>query len=294
MIQILHRFNPEFSLIFSVSPMQTRVVEFDGRSWSECLIDRTCEMTVNGVSPADCAVWLCGGGGGGGGGCQGSPNEGGGGGGGGRCGAYTNIRLASGSIVIGAGGDGGLGSTVAATANKGQDGGVTRLSVTGQPDLTASGGNAGTRTWGGNGGSGGGQSYYSGSTDYVGLGAGATTIPFGDGVNWARLCAGGGGASPMINSSKQYLGGAGGSNGGNGKAPSFGGNWTGTTVGGEGGATGGGNGGNAAYSSPQPGGDATYYGGGGGGGSVSTKSGTVAQNGGAGYKGCVIIRVPTA
>ncbi|MDR1262613.1 MAG: hypothetical protein LBK46_03865 [Oscillospiraceae bacterium] len=173
MIQVMQRLKPASSLnlIFSVPPTQTRVVEFDGRSWDEYLIDQTCEMTVSGVSSADCAVWLCGGGGGGGSGWEAGTdtnNQGGAGGGGGRCGTYANIHLASGSIVIGAGGGGGLkGATVVADC-RGQDGGVTQLSMTGQADRTADGGGGATATFGGNGGSGGGAGYYAGSGTYIG------------------------------------------------------------------------------------------------------------------------------
>jgi hypothetical protein len=286
---------PLFRLEFAATPADVHAVEWNNRMWMEYVVDESTTMTVVGESPADCAVWLCGGGGGGGGGykaASNASNEGGGGGGGGRCTTYMDIRLASGAIVIGAGGGGGQGSTVGAADAAGQDGGVTRLSMTGQADCTANGGDAGKGTWGGNGGSGGGQGGYSDSAVYVGLGDGATTIPFGDSANWERLCAGGGGAAPMRDSTRQYPGGAGGSNGDSGKAPNPGGTWAGAAAGGAGGDTGGGSGGNAGYSNPKPGADAAAYGSGGGGGSVSTSASAGAKQGGAGYKGVVIIRIP--
>ncbi len=144
-----------------------------------------------------------------------------------------------------------------------------------------------------NGQSGGG----SRATYTAGTGAGTSTSPFGDTVNFQRHAAGGGGGGAVEYFNEQdfygYLGGAGGSNGASG---SSGGQWglNRSSIGGAGGLGGAGKGGNGSIF-PGTGGNATYYGSGGGGCGLhiwedgTTSSGAV----GLGYQGVCYLLIDT-
>lgn len=203
----------------------------------------------------ECDIWACGGGGGGG----KSSNSSGGGGGGYSSTAWAAI-IQNLTIIIGAGG-----------ANNYAGSGTT---VTGDFEFGVLGGSVGSVTAGGDGGSGGGGRGR--STGYTGgNGQGSTTRPFAD-ATLPPYCAGGGGGSYNSN----YAGGAGGSDGGNGGDGSD----ANSSTAAPGGYLGGGSGSVGTGTAP---GDATAWGGGGGG----ARSG-VSGNTGAGYQGCVMVRIP--
>jgi hypothetical protein len=119
---------------------------------------------------------------------------------------------------------------------------------------------------------------------------------FGDAANWPLYWGAGGGAGSHYDATSVFRlkGGAGGSNGAKGVMAAA---TTATSIaGGAGGGTGGGAGGtgSSAAGSTTAGANASSYGGGGGGGGsryVSTTDYTY-RNGGAGYQGLVIIRIP--
>ena len=238
------------------------------------LLTLTGSGTLTFSAPTECDIWMCGGGGAGG--SVRSAAVGCGGGGGGYVANVFGAKIKQITIENGAGGESVANATGAA-------GGSTI--ITGDISLSANGGDGGHKNASGgvagaNGGSGGGSGWTGPNGGGAGTGAGETTVPFA-GKYGEPLAAGGGGGVAI--SSGQRGGGAGGTNGGNGgsfvTASS-------SVPGGAGGNLGGGNGGkvNAAGS------DATAFGGGGGGagGNMSTLPG------GAGYQGCVMVRVPYA
>lgn len=203
----------------------------------------------------ECDIWACGGGGGGG-----KHTAAAGGGGGGFSSTALAAIIQNLTISIGAGGA----NSVAGSAT----------TVTGDVELTSSGGGKGLESGGGAGGSGGGGRGRSGG--YTGgNGQGSTTRPFAD-ATLPPYCAGGGGGSY----SGSYTGGTGGSDGSDGGAGSD----ANSSTPAPGGYLGGGSGSPDTGTKP---GDATAWGGGGGG----ARSG-VSGNTGSGYQGCVMVRIP--
>jgi hypothetical protein len=280
--------------------VQYRLVLFDGAYWHEFTITLgSTVITVNtssGTLPDDSRIWMCGAGAGG----EGQRSNvttvsaGGGGGGGGYCGMFIH-PFSDGSVSIGTGGSGGS-STVSAAG-----GSLSRFNQY-YPHLNVfevNGGKAPGTAYngcnGGAGGSGGGAGAYSAGTSTVtngtpGVGAGVSTVPFDDTVNWQPLCAGGG-AGAFIYSSPRRAGGNGGSNGADGGLAYNPGGYP--YNGGTGGILGGGNGAGIAET-----GDfiastaASGYGAGGGGGAVFKNSGAHTRAAGSrGSNGVVILRV---
>ena len=282
-------------LSFSAAPNFTRELALGGRIWREYWITQNCGMTVTGRPNIACAVWMCGGGGGGAYARSSNANPNGGGGGGGGFYALYEGPLSDGLITIGQGGA----QTGTADAT---NGGASSLAMTALNEtITANGGYAGTSTFsgtgypsnGGNGGSGGGAS---GTTGIPGTGQGGNAYPFGDMTNFANPWCAGGGAGGSLNSQTFLFrtGGAGGTNGGSGGAMQDGAT-SNDVMGGLGGIEGGGNGGSAraGVTTILTGGYGTMYGAGGGGGSRRYIPPTQAVgNGGAGFQGIVIIRIP--
>jgi hypothetical protein len=235
------------------------------------------------------------------GGGGGSGEHGGGGGAGGYRNSYSTETSGGGgsseasltfnvgtvyTITVGGGGAGGVG------LNNGVSGDNSSISGTGLSTITSIGGGGGSRynIAGSSGGSGGGgvtggsgtanQGFGGGTTPQSGnYGGGGGGGAFAVGQNGTTTVAGNGGnglASSITGSSVTRAGGGGG------------GTYQGGTTG-SGGTGGGGNGGAAGSNST---GDAgtVNTGSGGGGGSFQTNNGT----GGAGGKGVVILRIPTA
>ena len=225
--------------------------------------------------------WMCGGGAGGAsGGYAADPDLGYIGAGGGGGGGYVMegiLQAGSHTVTIGAGG------------SADSDGGRTSVG-----NLSADGGKTARRARGGDGGSGGGAGalIHQGSLAYYwgGIGAGASTTPFGL-ESLKTHCAGGGGASCSTGGSR-LLGADGGSNGASGHYQDDETEYADTGLGGE---YGGGDGGyfeyNGTQTKPK---DAGYYGGGGGGGayySEWTSDNATAQAGGKGYQGVVYLLI---
>jgi hypothetical protein len=274
------------TISFSVEPIQTRDITYKKMAYREFWITSSCEMAVTGTYGAE--IWMCGGGGGGrkttntG---ASSGNSGGGGGGGGFVAAYSG-QIASGAIVIGAGGA------------QNAAGGQTSINMPTVAALTADGGKLGSNYQrGGDGGSGGGAAY----SGYYGKGQGVTTVPFGDAANFTeKWCAGGGGGAVygwknVGSTANAWGGGVGGSNGGSGGDVVTGAGSS--PAGGAGGAAGGGKGGNGSLTagSVSAGASGAKYGaGGGGGGAKGNGAQATYKDAGKGYQGIVIIRVPLA
>lgn len=220
--------------------------------------------------------WACGGGAGG----ASSSNYAGGGGGGG--GYFTDGTIGKGTYAVSI-------ASGSATDTKGESTSVGDA-------ITADGGKKVSTYDGGNGGSGGGFSYYAMSDGVTsgtgGAGCGSSTIPFASSnitietINFPH-CAGGGGGQCGRKGYSAHGGGTGGSNGA--KATGSSTNYTG----GVGGEKGGGRGGSYNMSSyaGSVGSDATFYGAGGGGAARGGVSGSYIYAGGAGYQGVVYILI---
>lgn len=204
-------------------------------------------------------IWMCGGGAAGG---SGSNYSGGYGGAGGktRLESITLQKLVDVAVVVGQGG-----------AVAFENGGGT-----GFGNIGIAGGVA--RTGGSGGGQGGGDASPSSS-----LGENASTVPFGDTVNFMPHCGGGGGGGASIGS-LHYTGGNGGSNGNNGLP--FQSDVLDTVRGGSGGVPGGGNGGyfNTYTGTTIAGTNASFFGCGGGGGGRGN-----ANSIGRGYQGVIYL-----
>nr|DAP31352.1 MAG TPA: hypothetical protein [Caudoviricetes sp.] len=220
--------------------------------------------------------WACGGGAGG----ASSSNYAGGGGGGG--GYFVDGTIGKGTYAVSIAGG-------SATDTKGESTSIGDA-------ITADGGKKVSTYDGGNGGSGGGFSYYAMSDGVSsgtgGAGCGSSTIPFASSnitietINFPH-CAGGGGGQCGRKGYSAHGGGTGGSNGA--KATGSSTNYTG----GVGGEKGGGRGGSYNMSSyaGSVGGDATFYGAGGGGAARGGVSGSYIYAGGVGYQGVVYILI---
>lgn len=241
-------------------------------------------------------VWLCGGGEGGGGGGATPYMDGytagiqsGHGGGGGRCAFENNVALrGSIPVIIGARGKGGARGVSKSWGNgeysehstPGDAGGKTSFG-----DLGADGGKNAS------GGSGGGLPRVVASNyPYKGLGDGISTVPFFDTQNFDPLCAGGAsGTLYEYSHNPPYQTGCdGGSNGSNSgpSTPSY----SEVPISAKGGFNGGGFGGS---SGSLGGGNGANFGAGGGGGEASAMYGEYSgTDGGAGYNGVVMIRIP--
>lgn len=224
----------------------------------------------------DAQYWACGGGAGG----ANSSNYAGGGGGGG--GYFTDGTIGKGTYVV----------SIASGGTADTKGDNTLIGDA----ITANGGKKVSTYDGGNGGSGGGLSYYSVTDGSVrgsqGKGCGSSTIPFASSnitietIN-SPHCAGGGGGQCGNKGYTANGSGIGGSNGADA---------TGTMTnysGGTGGEKGGGRGGsyNSYSYAGSAGSDATFYGAGGGGAARGGVSGSYIYAGGSGYQGVVYILI---
>lgn len=229
---------------------------------------RLLTLTGSGVltlsAPTECDIWLCGGGAG--------PKrialKPSGGGGGGYCATLLGRVIQTIVVSVGVGGAESEGGETAIS-------GDLSLSVQGGKLSLSAGSN------GGDGGSGGGASSNS-ATATAGNGSGETTRPFKD-IAQNPLCAGGAGGGQSTGTSA--YGGDGGSDGDNGGLGRGDGE-------GKGGFYGGGDGGvYGGTTAEQSGKDATAYGDGGG-GRARQSSVSTSVSCGAGYQGCVMIRIP--
>jgi hypothetical protein len=247
--------------------------------------------------------------GGGGGGSTNDRTAGGGGAGGFLYYANSNYLPGSYGIVVGNGGAGGIG--LGYNSTNGNNGGNS--SFGGNLIAYGGGGGAGTNSSiAGTGGSGGGKTHNSGSTagsNVLGQGyiGGAIAYDSGNGATGSFAASGGGGAGAIGGNGTSSGGGAGGigvQNGITGSTVYYAGGGGGSIqnlgsagpVGGAGGSGGGGAG--ATTLGPNQstiaisGNNATYYGGGGGGAAANSAiNGTILANtGGNGYQGIVILR----
>lgn len=224
----------------------------------------------------DAQYWACGGGAGG----ANSSNYAGGGGGGG--GYFVDGTIGKGTYTI----------SIASGGTADTKGDNTLIGDA----ITANGGKKVSTYDGGNGGSGGGLSYYSVTDGSVrgsqGEGCGSSTIPFASSnitietIN-SPHCAGGGGGQCGNKGYTANGGGIGGSNGADATGTMT--NYTGGT----GGEKGGGRGGsyNSYSYAGSAGSDATFYGAGGGGAARGGVSGSYIYAGGSGYQGVVYILI---
>lgn len=234
------------------------------------LLTLTGSGTLTLSAPTECDIWLCGGGASG-------DNKASGGGGGGYCDTTSGV-IQTLTVIIGAGG-----AAPESYNDDANDGNIT--SITGDMAFSVNGGFCSSDQLP-NGGSGGGAGCNSAAnTTRYGIGQGFTTKPFADDTQSAYCAGGGGGGIDDKEDKVRSVGGDGGSNGSNGGA---GQRDVDDAVDGTGGSVGGGDG------NTYTGYDATAWGGGGGGGGLrySSSGNSYRYHGGAGYQGCVMVRLP--
>lgn len=245
----------------------------DGVDYWLMIFSGTGMLTVNkdGLTGDIC---VCGGGSGG---QSASSRDTGNGGNGGFVNNYSAQAVASGEIVIGAGGGAGAAGGATSYGNLSANGG---LAPTNTYTITVSGGSSG-----GTGNR---------NTSQYRTGQGTTTRPFGSEEMEPLGAGGGGGAYHDEYLDRYYAGGAGSTDGGTGNVAYASGSMYSAQPGGAGGNKGGGKGGSCSNSGVSAAGAAgSYYGAGGGGGAqfIDGDNGFVNSAGGAGYPGVVMIRI---